>query len=66
MLAKFLFKEEEEEDPRPSLLQSSKLTGVMDQTEWINKMRNTTDGSFVYLSYAVPKSSELFNPYTLK
>ncbi|XP_023013028.2 dynein heavy chain at 16F isoform X2 [Leptinotarsa decemlineata] len=42
-----------------------KLTNVMNQTEWIQKMRESTDGSFVYLTYAVPKSSELFNPYAL-
>nr|CAI5844200.1 unnamed protein product [Callosobruchus analis] len=28
-------------------------------------MREVTDGSFVYMTYAVPKSSELFNPYVL-
>lgn len=39
---------------------------VMDQKEWIEKVRNVTDGSFAYLTYAVPKSSELFNPYMLR
>lgn len=42
------------------------LEKVADQKEWIEKMRKSTDGSFVYFTYAVPKSSELFNPYMLK
>lgn len=42
------------------------LAIVADQKEWIQKMRNATDGSFVYFTYAVSKSSELFNPYMLK
>lgn len=43
-----------------------KLKNVVDQTEIINRMRKTTDGSFVYLAYAVPSNSELFNPYVLR
>ncbi|ERL87542.1 hypothetical protein D910_04933 [Dendroctonus ponderosae] len=45
---------------------SQKLTKVADQKEWIDKMRRSKDGSFVYFTYAVPKSSERFNPYMLK
>ncbi|CAH1180440.1 unnamed protein product [Phaedon cochleariae] len=41
------------------------VAALMNQTEWIQKMRNTTDGTFVYMTYAVPKASELFNPYSL-
>ncbi|XP_050294811.1 dynein axonemal heavy chain 6 [Anthonomus grandis grandis] len=45
---------------------NEKLSKVVDQKEWIQKMRTSSDGSFVYFTYAVPKSSELFNPYMLK
>ncbi|KAG5888365.1 hypothetical protein JTB14_033502 [Gonioctena quinquepunctata] len=55
-----------EMDQRKRSLTSKELIDVMNQTEWINKFRKTTDGSFVYLTYSVPKSSELFNPYTLR
>ncbi|KAJ8943600.1 hypothetical protein NQ318_006602 [Aromia moschata] len=55
-----------EDAKRAAKRRAGKLADVMNQMEWINRMRNTTDGSFVYLTYAVPKSSELFNPYTLK
>lgn len=48
----------------PSVM--AKLATVANQKEWIKKMRQATDGSFVYFTYAVPKSSELFNPYMLK
>ncbi|RZC39366.1 dynein heavy chain 6, axonemal, partial [Asbolus verrucosus] len=47
------------------VLPHSKLNNVMDQTEWIKKMRDTTDGYFIYLTYTVPKSSELYSPYAL-
>ncbi|KAJ8983473.1 hypothetical protein NQ317_014931 [Molorchus minor] len=56
----------EESESAAAKTKASKLAEVMNQPEWINRMRNTTDGSFVYLTYAVPKSSELFNPYMLK
>lgn len=49
-----------------SLSVMAKLATVANQKEWIKKMRKATDGSFVYFTYAVPKSSELFNPYMLK
>lgn len=48
------------------MIKKQHALGVMDQKEWIEKMRNATDGSFVYLTYAVPKASELFNPYMLR
>ncbi|CAH1104335.1 unnamed protein product, partial [Psylliodes chrysocephalus] len=41
----------------------AELVNVVDQNEWINKMRQSKDGLFVYMTYAVPKSHELFNPY---
>ncbi|XP_057658316.1 dynein axonemal heavy chain 6 isoform X1 [Diorhabda carinulata] len=44
---------------------TTKLEYVMDQKEWIEKFRQTTDGSFVYMTYAVPNSHELFYPYAL-
>ncbi|XP_066254312.1 dynein axonemal heavy chain 6 [Euwallacea similis] len=43
-----------------------KLEQVADQKEWIAKMRKSTDGFFVYFTYAVPKNSKFFNPYMLK
>ncbi|XP_044766447.1 dynein axonemal heavy chain 6 [Coccinella septempunctata] len=43
-----------------------KVPSVVDQKQLIDKMRKTTDGSFIYLTYAVPKSSEMYTPYALK
>lgn len=43
-----------------------KVKSVVDQKTLIDQMRKTTDGSFIYLTYAVPKSSELYTPYALK
>ncbi|XP_050519336.1 dynein axonemal heavy chain 6 [Diabrotica virgifera virgifera] len=45
---------------------NQKLADVMNQNEWIDKFRHTKDGSFVYLTYAVPSSHELFYPYALR
>ncbi|XP_060520964.1 dynein axonemal heavy chain 6 [Cylas formicarius] len=42
------------------------LAKVADQKEWIEKMRKAKDGYFVYFTYAVPQSSQHFNPYMLK
>ncbi|XP_066151500.1 dynein axonemal heavy chain 6 [Euwallacea fornicatus] len=53
-------------DDQPKPTGFLKLEQVADQKEWIAKMRKSTDGFFVYFTYAVPKSSELFNPYLLK
>lgn len=38
----------------------------MDQNEWITKLRGVTDGYFIYMTYTVPKSSELYSPYALR
>lgn len=48
------------------LLPHAKVDNVMDQAEWIEKMRNTEDGSFIYMTYAVPKTSEYYSPYALR
>ncbi|XP_018334381.1 dynein heavy chain 6, axonemal-like, partial [Agrilus planipennis] len=48
------------------VLPHHKVKGVVKQKDLINQMRNTVDGSFVYMVYAVPRSSEMFTPYALK
>ncbi|KAK9882562.1 hypothetical protein WA026_022190 [Henosepilachna vigintioctopunctata] len=68
--SKFLapsFHEMYEEPKREHLpLPHHTVSNVVDQKKLIDVMRQTTDGSFVYLTYAVPKSSELYTPYALK
>ena len=44
----------------------SKLYDVMNQRECINEMRAAADGSFIYMTYTVPKSSELYSPSALR
>lgn len=39
---------------------------IVDQEQLINKVENDPEYSFFYMSYAVDRSSEYFNPYALK
>ncbi|CAG9860518.1 unnamed protein product [Phyllotreta striolata] len=55
--------EEDSDTTIASTKKPKEVIQVVDQNEWINKMRVAKDGSFVYMTYAVPKSHELFNPY---
>ncbi|EEZ99537.1 Dynein heavy chain, cytoplasmic-like Protein [Tribolium castaneum] len=47
------------------VLPHAKLYDVMDQNEWIAKLRQAADGYFIYMTYTVPQSSELYSPYAL-
>lgn len=47
------------------MLPHHKLADVVDQKALIEKMRKIKTGEFVYLHYAVPRSSEHYTPYAL-
>lgn len=53
------------EDTRSVVLPHHKLKNVTHQEELIDTMKNMKDGEFVYLTYAVPRSSEHYTPYAL-
>ena len=60
--------QETDEELKPSdatLLPHFKLKNVVRQTELIEKLRSGTIEGFVYLVYAVPRSSEHYTPYAL-
>lgn len=50
---------------KQSQLSRHQYTGISDQAELIKAMRECSDGTFVYLNYAVNSSSEHFHPYAL-
>lgn len=53
-------------DPEGSVvLPHHKLADVVNQKTLIEKMRKLKSGEFVYLHYAVPRSSEHYTPYAL-
>lgn len=52
-------------DTESVVLPHHKIADVVNQKELIEKMRKTTNGEFVYLEYAVPRSSEHYTPYAL-
>ncbi|CAH0547855.1 unnamed protein product [Brassicogethes aeneus] len=59
------FKEEHEEE-EGVVLPHHKLKGVADQSEWIQNMRQRTDGGFVYFTFIVDSSSEHYTPYAVR
>lgn len=53
-------------DPEGTVvLPHHKLADVVNQKALIDKMRHGKTGEFVYLHYAVPRSSEHYTPYAL-
>lgn len=47
------------------VLPHHKLENVVNQSELIASLRQETEGLFVYMVYAVPRSSEHYTPYAL-
>lgn len=47
------------------VLPHHKLPDVVNQKTLIDNMRSMKTGEFVYLHYAVPRSSEHYTPYAL-
>lgn len=52
-------------DTENVILPHHKVPNVVNQPELIRKMRELKTGEFIYLAYAVPRSSEHYTPYAL-